>query len=181
MESEISDIMQNGIPETWNDARLMQSLHTLEQKGFTKKVTWKQSTKVPDGIGIFADEPIKKGEAWRVYRNKVNLIIFKDESDVPPLTPSTVEYISHYIYQNDGALGIRIPGNSMNHSNEANSMTKRISEEGFHVIATKDIERGDELLTNYAAWGSPPEWFLQFAKRNGIWERLPFKGYNEFV
>ena len=40
----IQEIRKNGIPDFWLDTKKMQEAYSLEIKGWTKKVEWKQST-----------------------------------------------------------------------------------------------------------------------------------------
>ena len=182
MEVHISDIMLNGIPETWNDTMKMQSLYSLEEKGFTKHVTWKQSSIKEDTIGLFAEEPIHKGETYRICENMKNRIVFHEENDIPPLTEATKKYLSHYMFQTNDVVDIHLPGDSKNHdSDRANTTTVEIGNDKIRGIVTKDIEKGEELLLDYSEFGSPPKWFVDFVIKHDMLQTMPFKGYNIFV
>jgi len=182
MEKYISDIMVHGIPKTWCDTLTMQSLYSLAEKGFTKKVIWKEST-VSDGtIGLFADEPIQKGEVLRRYINQRNLIIFNSAEDIPPLTKSTKEYLSNYMFQTGDVCGFAIPGSSVNHDKErANEIIVKVSDNELTSFATRNIQKGEEILGNYEQYGTPPKWLIDFARKHDVWEYMLFKGYNEYV
>ena len=182
MEDCIRDIMMNGIPNTWCDTLNMQSLYTLEQKGWRKKMIWKQSTVLHGSIGVFADEDIQNGETVIRYTNMKNLIVLKSADDIPPLTKSTIEYFSNYVFQTEDVCALCIPGSSVNHDkSRANNTLVKISENELAVIATKDIRKGEEFLGNYSRYGAPPKWLVDYAEEHNIWESLTFKGYNDYV
>merc|ERR1712159_404763 len=98
MEDCIADIMINGIPDAWNNPLHMQNMYTLAQKGYTKRVSWKTG---PFGIGLFAEERIEKGEVYRKYVDRKNMMVFRGEADFPPLTENTKKYLSNYMFQTD--------------------------------------------------------------------------------
>jgi len=182
MEKCISEIMEHGIPKSWCDTLTMQSLYSLEEKGFKKKVVWKQSTVVNGSIGLFADEFIQKGEIYRINTDKKNMIVLNSEKDVPPLTDSTIEYLSNYLFQVEGLCALAIPGSSVNHSLEKNNHTAiRTPDNELVSIATKNIPKGGEILSNYEDWGIPPSWLIDFAKKHDILENMGFKDYNDYV
>lgn len=181
MEAHVSEIMKTGIPTSWTNTLKMQSLYSLGEKGFTKKVTWKQSTICEDTIGLFADEPIYKGEVYRHYYHMKNMIVFKDESDIPPLTPSTMAYLKNYVFQTHNVCALCLPGDSINHSADANTMGVVISDKELLGIATRDIARGEELFLNYNDFGEPPSWLIDFLRKHEEVLTTTFKGYNDFV
>ena len=175
------EILETGIPPSWTSGLKMQSLYTLEEKGYKKKVTWKQSSISEDMIGIFADEPIYKGEVWRHYYHMENIIVFKDTSDLPPLTPSTVEYLEKYVFQAHNVCAVLIPGDSINHSADPNTMSVLISDTEMLGVAIRDIAEGEELVIDYNDFGKPPSWFVDFLQEHNEINVLNFKGYNDFV
>ena len=179
MEECIRDIMMNGIPSTFCDTVAMQSLFTLEQKGWTKKVIWKQSTVLDASIGVFADEDIQKGETTMRYINKKNLIILKSAEDLPPLTKNTIEYLQNFIFQIEDVCGFTIPGAGINHDGaRANHQLVKISDNEVVGMAIKDVQKGEELVCDYAHFGLPPKWLIDYAWEHDIWKSLVFKGYN---
>ena len=172
----------NGIPSTWCDTLTMQSLYSLEQKGWTKKMIWKESTVTNGSIGIFADEDIQKGESYIRYINMKNLIIMKGVEDLPPLTKSTIEYFPNYFFQVEDICGLCIPGASVNHDrSRANHELVKISDNELAAFAKKDILKGEEIVMDYADFGAPPKWLVEFADEHNIWKCLVFEGYNEYV
>lgn len=176
----VSDIKHNGIPSFWVNTAEMQDAYSLEVKGWTKKVHWKESTIPNAGLGVFASESICKGTAYRVLKNKENLIVLNGPGDVPPLTEATKSFMANYCAQIDGVCFLMIPGSTLNHDSErANTKMMKISSVEIHGVATKDIEVGEELLCDYIAFGVPPLWLAEFVKQNGI--LLPFQGYNDFL
>ena len=54
MHQLIKEIQKNGIPEFWMDSRIMQEAYSLEMKGWTKKVEWKESRILNAGLGMVA-------------------------------------------------------------------------------------------------------------------------------
>ena len=50
---------------------------------------------------------------------------------------------------------------------------------GYDIVAKRDIVKGEELLTNYSTFGTPPAWFASWIKENKV--ESVFKGLNEFV
>ena len=161
----------------------MQSMYSLAEKGFKKKVFWKTG---PFGIGLFAEEKISEGEVYRKSVEGKNVIVFHSEDDIPPLTNSTKKYLSNYLFQAEDVCAILIPGDSINHgdANKANTMGVKFADSneiGFLGVATKDIEIGEELLSNYNNFGNPPDWLRDFARDQCILEHMAFKGYNDFV
>ena len=183
MESCITDIVKNGIPDAWNNPLTMQSMYSLADKGFTKKVSWKIGA---FGLGLFAEERILKGEVYRKYVDGKNMMVFHSEADIPPLTNSTKKYLSNYLFQTEDICAICIPGDSINHGDidQANTMGAKFADSneiGLLGIATKDIDIGEELLLNYKDFGNPPDWLRDFARDRCILEYMPFKGYNNFV
>ena len=96
ISSLIKDIQKNGIPDFWKDTAKMQEAYSLETKGWTKKVEWKQSNIPGAGLGVFAREFIPCGTTYRVLKANQNLIIFNGPEDIPPLTMATKEYLTNY-------------------------------------------------------------------------------------
>jgi SET domain len=64
----------------WNDRLALQSLWTLQEKGWRVAVEWKETQHC--GVGVFATEPVRAGSVLRVGRNGRNLIQFKDTSEI---------------------------------------------------------------------------------------------------
>ena len=92
----IREIQKNGIPSFWLNTVKMQEAYSLETKGWTKKVEWKQS-KIPGaGLGIFAGEFIPSGTSYRILKANQNLIILNGPKDIPPLTDATKQGLFYF-------------------------------------------------------------------------------------
>ena len=180
METLVENIRKNGVPDTWSDTMKMQASLNLKQKGYRKKVTWKQSVVPWANIGIFAAEDIRKGEVIRVLEENKNLIVFRSKNDIPPLTPTTKDFLSNYICQSEDLCLVMIPGTSFNHSEEkVNMKMVKISEHVVHIVARRDITCGDEIFEDYNDSGSPPDFLAETVREHGM--SLIFKGFNDFV
>ena len=182
MEDVIDNIKRDGIPPEWLDALKMQSMYSLERKGYHKKVIWKKSTLEGVNIGIFADEPIKKGDLIRTLEENKNLIIFRSREDLPPLTESTIKYIVNYLYGSgeDGSCQMCVPGMSANHdAGRANMDVRSMSDHVTHITCTRDIEPGEEILLDYSKFGQPPDWLVEIKEERGL--TILWEGHNQFV
>ena len=174
------EIKKNGIPSFWVNTADMQEAYSLEVKGWTKKVHWKESTVSGAGLGVFASELIPKGTSYRILKDEQNLIVFKGPEDIPPLTEATKSVIGNYILQIDGLCFIMVPGSTVNHNSKgANTKVEKISNIEVHGVATIDIGVGEELFCDYVEFGEPPKWLADFSKHYNI--PMPFKGYNDFL
>ena len=171
MEKIIEQIKAEGFPLSWSDPLYVQSCFTLEEKGYLKKVSWGVSSIPEAGIGLFANELIKKGEQIRVYEEGKNAMVFRSERDIPPIEGTyTLKYITDNLFQFNGLCAVFIPFSCCNHST-----TPNVKE----LVALRDIHPGEEILDNYASWGNPPKWLADFADKHAI--QLTFEGYNDFV
>ena len=182
LEHVVKDIRQNGIPIEWLDILKMQSLYSLEEKGYPKKMFWKKSDVPGADIGIFADEPIKKGEVIRNLVENKNLIVLRGAQDLPPFTKSTSEYIYKYLFSNgdDSSCQLCVPGFSGNHSTNPNMTIDAISDSITHFTACRDIERGEEILLDYTKYGQPPKWLVDFKEDRKLGS-IDWEGHNDFV
>ena len=172
MERTIGKIKAEGFPLSWSDPLYVQSCFTLEEKGYLKKVSWGVSSIPGAGIGLFAEELIKKGERIRLCEEGRNTIVFKSEKDIPPIEGTyTLQYITDNLFQLNGLCTVYIPFNCCNHSSTPNIKAD--------CVALRDIYPGEEILDDYASWGDPPKWLAAFADKHDI--QLTFTGYNDFV
>ena len=96
MNEMIKAIQESGIPETWKDRFVMQNTFTWEEKGWKTAVEWKQTEY---GIGVFAIEEIKKDRLVRVSEPNKNCLLLDGKESLPPLTPSTLDYLENYLFQ----------------------------------------------------------------------------------
>ena len=72
-----------------------------------------------------------------------------------------------------------LPGNSRNHTTENPNCESQKKSHGYDIVATRDIVKGEELLTNYTGFGTPPAWFANWIKEEKV--ESVFKGLNDFV
>ena len=182
MEDVIENIKRDGIPSEWLDTLKMQSMYSLERKGYHKKVIWKKSTLEGVNIGTFADEPIKKEDLIRTLEENKNLIIFRSREDLPPFTESTMKYIVSYLFgTGDGSCQMCVPGMSANHDpGRVNMDVRGMSDHVTHITCTRDIEPGEEIVFDYSKFGQPPDWLVEFKEERGLGE-IPWEGHNQFV
>ena len=180
MDIVVKEIKINGIPDSWRDTIKMQSLYSLEDKGYKKKVYWQQSTIDSSFAGIFAGEFIKKGEIIRVLEEGLTMIVFNSKEDLPPLTETFLEYFPGYIGNAEDICQIFVPGMACNHNVvKANIWIEKNSDSTVHVTARKDISKGEELFWDYHGNGTPPEWLANFAREHNV--PLNYKGFCDFM
>ena len=149
-------------------------------KGWVKKVEWKQSTISGAGLGVFAKEFIAAGTSYRILKANQNLIVLNGPDDIPPLTESTKQYLTDYCAQTDGICYIMCPGSTVNHhKTQPNTSVKKFSDTELHSYAIKDIHPGDELFCDYVDFGIPPKWLVELVNAYNI--PLTFRGFNDFL
>jgi len=103
------------------------------------------------GIGLFADQFIKKGTAIWKFQTGFDLRVGKDE--LGNLSESAKEQFLKYAYLNPDTQKYILcfdDARFFNHSDEPNSIDVDSpgDEEGLDV-ADRDIEKGEELTCNY--------------------------------
>jgi len=181
LQGIINNFVKEGIPAFWADRYNMQKAYSLKAKGWKVQVRWGQSPICGAGVGVFADEDVKKGQLIRLATHGKNLIRFRKQSDLPKkMSPGTKDYISNYCAQiDDRFVMIFIPGCCYNHSIDPNVKMIVADEETIHVLAVKNIEAGTELLGDYNSFGEPPKYLKEFAKNERM--DLVFPGYNSFL
>ena len=185
------DFMKNGIPSSWTDSKAMQDCYSYEDKNWKVPVQHKTTQ---FGIGVFVTEKVEQGSVLRVGINKENVIIMKSLDCIPDVLKNsdrktkmqkTLNFISNYVYgwsYDDGIVEtyLWLPGCSINHrKNQANISFVR-TEKGVNLIATKNLEAGEELLADYNSFGPPAAWLVDFLVNSGV-TKLCWKGYNDFV
>ena len=101
------------------------------------------------GVGVFAAEPIKKGQIiWRAMRElKLDTVVAR--SALPSLPPEAQRIVQHYGYRSPAMPDHYIiefdNDRFMNHSNTPNTDFTS-SEIG---LATQDIAQGEEITCDY--------------------------------
>lgn len=100
-----------------------------------------------EGVGIFADEPIKAGDI--VWKLEPKFDVFFTESDVENLPPHMQDFVSRYGYPHMSQPGITVleadNGRFMNHCEQPNTDFTRF-DLGY---AIRDIAAGEEITCNY--------------------------------
>lgn len=100
-----------------------------------------------DGIGVFAAEPLRRGQLIWALHPKFD--VFIEEHDIEGLPPHMRDYIARYGYPHLELPGVIIldsdNGRFMNHSLTPNT-DFRVFEKGY---ALADVAAGEELTCNY--------------------------------
>ena len=100
------------------------------------------------GIGLFADESIKRGtKLWR-FEPKLDLLLSKDEAE--QLSESARKQFYNYAYldkERDKYLLCGDDARFWNHSNNPNCDETTDNDSTF---AARDIQKGEELTINYS-------------------------------
>ncbi len=100
-----------------------------------------------EGIGLFADEPIRKGTKVWGFEPKLDLVLSKDE--VEKLSPAAREQFYRYAYLDKVRQKYLLCGDDarfFNHSDRPNCDETTDNDSTF---ALKDIDVGEELTINY--------------------------------
>merc|ERR1712241_455127 len=183
-------IMSEGIPESWTNTMDMQNqFPTAQAKGWQVDMRWGKSEHLAKigmkSTGAYVMEDVKKGQVLRKGEVGKNLILATKMEDFPKLTETTKYYISNYCATSNSAsegnqeVYLWLPGNSRNHTTENPNCESVKKPHGYDIVATRDIAKGEELLTNYTGFGTPPSWFATWIKDNKV--DSVFKGLNDFV
>jgi SET domain-containing protein len=100
-----------------------------------------------EGVGIFSEEHIKKGDV--IWRLEPKFDVFFNESEVDSLPPHMQDFVTRYGYPHLNKPGILVleldNGRFMNHSLEPNTDFTRF-DAGY---AIRDIAPGEEITCNY--------------------------------
>lgn len=99
------------------------------------------------GNGIFADEPVKKGQI--IWEFVTGFDVEFTIAQIDALPPIGQAYLERYTYPHPTKAGVRIldgdSGRFMNHADAPNTDFSFAN----HGIATKDIAVGEEITCNY--------------------------------
>jgi SET domain-containing protein len=99
------------------------------------------------GLGVFASEPISRGQLFWGLNPKFD--IFVDEREIELYPPHMRDYISRYSYPHLEIAGVVVldsdNGKYMNHSLTPNT-DFRVFDKGY---ALTDIAAGEEITCNY--------------------------------
>lgn len=113
------------------------------------KTILKESLIHKGGIGLFAIEPIKKGQVV-IVPSMAGLDIELEEEGFNKLPKEEQEVILHYGFKNkfNGKYHLNFDNaRFINHSKEGNL---KLNEETQSLFATRDIEVGEELTQDYS-------------------------------
>ena len=190
----------------WDDRIKLQNQYALQEKGWQVDVEWKQT---PYGIGLFASQPIRKGQILRKGVLGNNLQQFQTLHEIETFVTSKastdedkdacLRYIKDYLWgfyylntdprgypfdpeKDDRFFGMWIPGNGLNHNDEPNTVYQKTTD-GINLVALENIQIGEEMFDDYKRHGQyPPSWLLDFASKypNQV-DTLNFANCNEFV
>jgi uncharacterized protein len=95
------------------------------------------------GLGLFAAEPIKAGDVWWRFDDRIDRTFSQD--DYEQLPDQTKEWLKTYAYLQAGIWVLcGDHGMFVNHSETPNSITA-----GNESIALRDIAVGEEIVENY--------------------------------
>ncbi|KAI95883.1 SET domain-containing protein [Rhodomicrobium vannielii ATCC 17100] len=119
-----------------------------------------------EGVGIYAAEPIKKGDV--IWRLEPKFDVFFTEADIEELPSHMQDFIQRYSYPHMQKKGIWVlesdNGRFMNHS-EAPNTDFTDAELGYAIC---DIAAGEEITCNYHEFDSSFQgWFPTLTKVNG--------------
>lgn len=101
------------------------------------------------GIGLFAGQDIKSGTV--IYKTSPGLDLELSEEQFKKIDDASKRLIQHYGYQSKENKKWHLAFDNIrfcNHS-EKNNLTKSKIYGTDHLIATKNIKKGEELLQNY--------------------------------
>lgn len=102
------------------------------------------------GLGLFADEPIPAGTViWRFHPGVDSVLTQEQVAQLPDATKRQVLKYSYFCREIGKYVLCGDDARHMNHSSSPNTA----STEGFglegETIASRDIQAGEELTTNY--------------------------------
>jgi hypothetical protein len=116
------------------------------------KTTLKTSLIPGAGLGCFAAEFITKGTVIWEFSQFIDRIFTEDE--VKSMSDVTKQFINIYSYMRNGLYYLCVDnGRFINHHDEPNTIEDTTREA---TIASKDINIGDEIVSNYAHFGITP-------------------------
>lgn len=126
------------------------------------------------GLGLFAEEEIKKGQIiWR-YDPKTSFLIsqpqFKALSESYQFSETMLYYLTYgfYVAKMDGLLVCLDNARYVNHSLDPNSGTLSATDQHWQFsIANRDIKKGEEITENYELYDNC-EWVTKLLQEHNI-------------
>jgi uncharacterized protein len=123
-----------------------------------KKTTLKSSLIPGAGLGCFAAEFIPKGSVIWEFNPLIDRVFAQSEID--QCTELEQSFLNTYCYKYNGLYFLCVDnGRFFNHSDDPNTSEESYSTASFTrqaTIASKDINIGDEIVSNYAHFGITP-------------------------
>lgn len=109
-----------------------------------------------EGVGVFAAEPIRKGQL--IYRFEPGFDRLIGEAELPNLPESIRHFVERYTYPHPKEAGMLVldadNGRHMNHSLEPNTDFR----DSVFGYAIRDIAAGEEITCNYAEF--EPDFYM---------------------
>ena len=101
------------------------------------------------GIGVFADEPIKKGQIVWQFDPRMDILIPLEEKQRFP--PAVQDYLSMltYIEETSGRKMMVLCADYARHVNHSDDPNLLDTPDGLREYAARDIAAGEELTCNY--------------------------------
>jgi len=101
------------------------------------------------GIGVFTDEPIKKGQIVWQFDPRVDILIPLEEK--PKFPPAMQDYLSMlaYIEETSSRKMMVLCADNAKHVNHSDDPNLLDTPDGSQEYAAQDIAAGEELTCNY--------------------------------
>jgi len=101
------------------------------------------------GIGVFADEPVKKGQIVWQFDPRMDILIPLEEKQRFP--PAVQDYLSMltYIEETSGRKMMVLCADNAKHVNHSDDPNLLDTPDGLREYAARDIAAGEELTCNY--------------------------------
>ena len=100
-----------------------------------------------EGIGLFANEPIKKGTKVWGFEPKLDIVLSKNE--VEKLSPAAKEQFNRYAYLDKVRQKYLLCGDDARFFNHSKAPNCDETIDNDSTFALKDIDVGEELTINY--------------------------------
>ncbi len=100
-----------------------------------------------DGLGLFADQDIEKGE--RIYKHSPDLDLQLTPEQFEALDKQEQQTIMHYGYIDKNTGSYRLDHDDVRFVNDSNNPNIGANQEGV-IVALKDIAKNVELVQNYS-------------------------------
>ena len=148
----------------------------------------KESSIPGAGLGVFADESVKKGDiVWKFEEKNHELYYSKKELEakVSPMTYKDAQtYLKHSIdYDTNLVAHLKDDSKYINHSSINHNLgdcgDKYKDSDGLYACATRDINKNEEILENYLASYYRCKWMNQLFAKYNVWRPYPLNNDNK--